>query len=197
MKRGLLVLLLFLLASLSHADQSPFDLKQLKAPDGFHIAVFANVDGPRLLTFTPGGILLVSESGEGKVVALPDPKQTGKAERVVEVLTGLNEPHGIAFFSIDRAASRRPLQDGGFTKTSATSQSSDPCSAEMASQNSLSNTRELGVRQSTDTRKEPVLGTRASLSSHPPRRTKAWHHEADWVAHFPQDLLHIAPGDRG
>jgi glucose/arabinose dehydrogenase len=98
MKRGLLVLLPFLLASLSHADQSRFDLKQLKAPDGFHIAVFANVDGPRMLTFTPGGVLLVSESGEGKVVALPDPKQTGKAERVVEVLTGLNEPHGIAFF---------------------------------------------------------------------------------------------------
>jgi len=98
MKRGLLVLLPFLLASFSHADQSPFDLKQLKAPDGFHIAVFANVDGPRMLTFTPGGVLLVSESGEGKVVALPDPKQTGKAERVVEVLTGLNEPHGIAFF---------------------------------------------------------------------------------------------------
>lgn len=98
MKRGLLVLLPFLLASLNHADQSPFDLKQLKVPDGFHIAVFANVDGPRMLTFTPSGILLVSESGEGKVVALPDPKQTGKAERVVEVLTGLNEPHGIAFF---------------------------------------------------------------------------------------------------
>src|SRR5271156_3430831 len=98
MKRGLLVLLPLLLASLSHADQSPFDLKQLKAPDGFQIAVFANVDGPRMLTFTPGGVLLVSESGEGKVVALPDPKQTGKAERVVEVLRGLNEPHGIAFF---------------------------------------------------------------------------------------------------
>ena len=75
-------------------------------------------------------------------------------------------------------------------------QSSDPCSAELASQNSLSNTRELGVRQSTDTRKGSVLGTRASLSSHPPRRTKAWHHEADWVAHFPQDILHTAPGDR-
>ena len=98
MKRRVLVLLPFLLASLTHAEEAPFDLKQLKAPNGFHIAVFANVNGPRLLTFTPGGILLVSESGQGKVVALPDPKQTGKAEKVVEVLTGLNEPHGIAFF---------------------------------------------------------------------------------------------------
>src|ERR1700687_674805 len=98
MKHGLLALLPLLLGSLSHADQRPFDLKQLKAPDGFHIAVFANVNGPRMLTFTPGGVLMVSESDEGKVVVLPDPNQTGKAERVVEVLTGLNEPHGIAFF---------------------------------------------------------------------------------------------------
>ena len=97
MKRRLLVLLPFL-GLLSHAEKTPFDPKQLRVPDGFHIAVFANVDGPRMLTFTPGGILLVSESGAGKVVALPNPKQTDKAERVVEVLTGLKEPHGIAFF---------------------------------------------------------------------------------------------------
>jgi glucose/arabinose dehydrogenase len=97
MKCGLLVFLPFLLASLTNAEKT-LDLKHLKAPDGFHIAVFAHVDGPRLLTFTPGGVLLVSESGAGKVVALPDPNQTGKAERAAEVLTGLNEPHGIAFF---------------------------------------------------------------------------------------------------
>ena len=68
MKRRLLVLLPFL-GSLTHAEKNLFDLKQLKVPEGFHIAVFANVDGARMLTFTPGGILLVSESGEGKVVA--------------------------------------------------------------------------------------------------------------------------------
>ena len=49
-------------------------------------------------TFTPGGVLLVSESGAGKVVALPDPKHTGKAARTVTVLSGLNEPHGMAFY---------------------------------------------------------------------------------------------------
>ena len=51
-----------------------------------------------MMIFTPGGVLLVSESGEGKVVALPDPKHTGKAERTVTVLNGLNEPHGLAFY---------------------------------------------------------------------------------------------------
>ena len=51
-----------------------------------------------MLIFTPGGVLLVSESGEGKVVALPDPKHTGKADADGDVLNGLNEPHGLAFY---------------------------------------------------------------------------------------------------
>jgi glucose/arabinose dehydrogenase len=84
---------------LAHAEQTPFDLSQLKAPPGFHIAVFAReVDSARMMIFTPGGVLLVSESGEGKVVALPDPKHSGKAERTVTVLHDLNEPHGLAFY---------------------------------------------------------------------------------------------------
>ncbi|MFZ3262894.1 MAG: PQQ-dependent sugar dehydrogenase [Terriglobales bacterium] len=92
-------LLPVLLSLVAHAEKTPFNLKQLKLPDGFHIAVFAdNIDGARMLTFTPGGVLLVSESGEGKVVALPDPRHSGKADRTVDVLSGLNEPHGIAFY---------------------------------------------------------------------------------------------------
>ena len=95
----LLILLSVSLISFAHAEKTRFDLKQLKLPEGFHVAVFAdNVDGARMLTFTPGGVLLASESGEGKVVALPDPRHTGKAERTVDVLSGLNEPHGIAFY---------------------------------------------------------------------------------------------------
>ena len=86
------------LVLLAQAEKTPFDLARLKVPDGFHIAVFAdNIDSARMLTFTPGGVLLVSESGEGKVIALPDPRHTGKADRTVDVLSGLNEPHGIAF----------------------------------------------------------------------------------------------------
>ncbi len=99
-----LALLSFLLVFLVHGDfaraeKTPFDLAQLKAPAGFHITVFAEeVDGARMMVFTPGGMLVASESGEGKVVALPDPKHTGKAARTVTVLKGLNEPHGLAFY---------------------------------------------------------------------------------------------------
>ena len=98
MKRAILLLTL-LSATLVSAQKTTFDLKQLKLPEGFHIAAFAtDVDGARMLTFTPGGVLLASESGENKIVALPDAKHTGKAERAVTVLSGLNEPHGIAFY---------------------------------------------------------------------------------------------------
>ncbi len=98
---SLLPLLLAFLAcaGLAHAEKTPFDLARLKAPPGFHISVFAQeIDGARMLVVSPGGVLLVSESGEGKVVALPDPKHVGKAERTVTVLDGLNEPHGLAFY---------------------------------------------------------------------------------------------------
>jgi glucose/arabinose dehydrogenase len=95
----LLLLLSFFVATLARAEQTPFDLSKLRLPDDFHISVFAdNIDSARMLTYSPGGVLLVSESGEGKVVALPDPSHTGKAARVVNVLSGLNEPHGIAFY---------------------------------------------------------------------------------------------------
>jgi glucose/arabinose dehydrogenase len=103
MRRPSFALLPFLLAFVAHADfvqaeKTRFDLTQLKAPPGFHISVFAELDGPRMLVFTPGGTLLVSESGEGRVVALPDSRRAGKAERTVTVLSGLNEPHGLAFY---------------------------------------------------------------------------------------------------
>ena len=104
MRRPSFGLLPFLLAFLAHADfahaeKARFDLTRLKAPPGFHISVFAeDVDGARMIVFSPGGVLLVSESGEGKVVALPDPKHTGRAEHTVTVLSELNEPHGLAFY---------------------------------------------------------------------------------------------------
>lgn len=50
-----------------------------------------------MMTWTPGGVLLVSETDEGSVVALPDPQKTGKASRAVTVVSDQRRPHGIAF----------------------------------------------------------------------------------------------------
>ena len=49
------------------------------------------------MAFSPGGVLLVTDMSDGTVLAFPDPKHTGHAERMVPVLNGLNAPHGIAF----------------------------------------------------------------------------------------------------
>jgi len=98
MRRLLLPLLLLVPVLAGYAQKTPFNLNQLKPPQGFHLTVFASVDGARMMAFSPGGTLLVSASGEGKVVALPDAKHAGKADRVVTVAEGLREPHGIAFY---------------------------------------------------------------------------------------------------
>ena len=97
MLRRLLTLFTILLAANAWAERQ-LDLNQLKLPNGFHISVFASVDSPRMLVFSPGGALIVSDTDNGKVIALPDPKHTGKSERSVVVLSGLNQPHGLGFY---------------------------------------------------------------------------------------------------
>jgi glucose/arabinose dehydrogenase len=87
----------FVLAS-SVFCQAPLDLHKLKVPEGFHISVFAEEDSPRMMVFTPGGVLLASDSDNGRVVAFPDPRHTGKAQRWVVVLQNLREPHGLGFY---------------------------------------------------------------------------------------------------
>jgi len=84
-----------LFVSCGHTEQ--LDLSRLKVPEGFHIAVFGTAPRARMLAFSPGGVLLVTDMSDGKVLAFPDPKHTGKAERTVTVLDDLNAPHGLAF----------------------------------------------------------------------------------------------------
>jgi glucose/arabinose dehydrogenase len=70
----------------------------LKLPPGFTISVFAkNLGNPRVLALDPAGNLLVSLTHQGKVAALPDRDQKGRAEAVVTVAEGLERPHGLAF----------------------------------------------------------------------------------------------------
>jgi glucose/arabinose dehydrogenase len=95
MRRTLLFVLLF---AGSIQAQKSLDLNKLNLPEGFHISVFAGVDSPRMMVFSPGGVLIVSDADNGKVIALPDPKHMGKAEKSVVLLNGLTEPHGLAFY---------------------------------------------------------------------------------------------------
>jgi glucose/arabinose dehydrogenase len=97
MRRFTPVLLPLVLAACTQAQKADSNVSRLTLPDGFHINVFAEADSARMMVFSPGGVLLVSEPEEDKVVALPDPNHTGKAERAVDVVDKLTEPHGIAF----------------------------------------------------------------------------------------------------
>jgi glucose/arabinose dehydrogenase len=93
--RRLALLLPFVVAALSCSAQ--VDLSRLKLPQGFKINVFATAKGPRMMTWTPGGVLLVSDMESNDVIALPDRNHDGKADETVKVLTGLKLPHGLAF----------------------------------------------------------------------------------------------------
>jgi glucose/arabinose dehydrogenase len=75
----------------------PLEQSRLRVPDGFSISVFAKAPHARMMAFSPGGALLVTSTNDGKVLALPDYKFAGAAEKSVTVLQDLNAPHGIAF----------------------------------------------------------------------------------------------------
>ncbi|MBI2330291.1 hypothetical protein HYU94_02795, partial [Candidatus Daviesbacteria bacterium] len=91
---GLLVVL-FLGAFL--IKNQPGDIKPevlpSTSPKVNNLEIFAqNLGGVRDLEFSSGGTLIASITSDGKIMAL-------KNGEVIEVLTGLNKPHGIAFFN--------------------------------------------------------------------------------------------------
>lgn len=82
-------------------------LQNIKLPSNFKIDIFAsdlgkslNLPGPnkgaRFMEFY-NDVLFVSMPSAGIIVALPDKDKDGKADQTIEVINGLNNPHGIAF----------------------------------------------------------------------------------------------------
>ena len=79
-------------ASLGGGDLS--SPHQLEVPKGWKASAWARPDGARMLAVTPEGNLLVSEPGNGVVLALGGGK-VAETERVI--LGGLESPQGLAF----------------------------------------------------------------------------------------------------
>jgi len=71
---------------------------ELRVPPGARIAVFAaGLEGPRLMTVTPAGDILVSEPGADRIRLLRDDDRDGVAETLITYADDLQRPHGLAF----------------------------------------------------------------------------------------------------
>ena len=70
--------------------------RQVLAPDGWSVSVWARVPAARLAAWTPDGRLLVSRPKEGDVVLLTPAAGTAAPQQQT-LLSGLNQPHGLAF----------------------------------------------------------------------------------------------------
>src|SRR3954453_7590431 len=83
-RRWIPMLLPLLLVACTRAEK--LDVSRLRVPAGFQVDVFAQAPNARMLVFSPGGVLVVTDTEDGKVLAFPDRGNRGKPERTVTVL---------------------------------------------------------------------------------------------------------------
>jgi glucose/arabinose dehydrogenase len=70
----------------------------LKVPEGFEIRIFAkDLPAARVIEFDPAGRILVSQTREGKIAVLEDKNGDGLADVNKTLVSGLKNPHGMAF----------------------------------------------------------------------------------------------------
>ncbi|HVZ23053.1 MAG TPA: hypothetical protein VG871_18395, partial [Vicinamibacterales bacterium] len=76
------------------AASSP--LGSLVLPAGFHAEVFADVENPREMVLGPQGTVFVGSQRAGKVYAVVDRNGDHKADQVMTIASGLQQPNGVA-----------------------------------------------------------------------------------------------------
>ncbi|GMU21882.1 MAG: gluconolaconase [Phycisphaerae bacterium] len=73
-------------------------LDRIRLPEGFRIDAYSShVPGARSMTLGEKGTLFVGTRREGKVYAVLDQDNDGRAERVITLASGLKQPNGVAF----------------------------------------------------------------------------------------------------
>jgi glucose/arabinose dehydrogenase len=97
---------------------------RIQVPPGFHIRIYAEnlASRPRFMAIGPDGHLYLSLMNAGQVVRLPDRNRDGLADGTEVIASGLNLPHGLAFYNgylyvaegdkVERLAGPQP--DGSF-----------------------------------------------------------------------------------
>jgi len=77
-------------------EDNSLDLSQISLPDGFEISLFAGkVEGARSMVLSENGTLFVGTRQAGKVYALQDRDNNGKADQMWTIASGLNSPNGV------------------------------------------------------------------------------------------------------
>jgi glucose/arabinose dehydrogenase len=71
---------------------------KLIAPTGFKVTYYASdVPGVRFMAVGPDGAIYATQPSRGRVVRLPDANHDGVADSTIVVVSGLSQPHGLAF----------------------------------------------------------------------------------------------------
>lgn len=76
-------------------------MSDLRLPEDFHIAVYAQVKNPRAMALGPDGTVYVGSRDEGAVYAIRDRDGDGLAETQWTIATGLAMPVGVAYHDGD------------------------------------------------------------------------------------------------
>ena len=80
------------------ADIGPGGRAELGVPDGYVASVFTEgLNTPRFMAVAPDGTLVVAERGADRVIALPDRDADGLADQTIEIGTGYEGAHSVAF----------------------------------------------------------------------------------------------------
>jgi glucose/arabinose dehydrogenase len=88
---------MFAASVITHSAQTPSPLGQLVLPAGFRADVFAeNVTNARSMALGPQGTVFVGSRTGDKVHAVVDRNGDNKADRVVVIASGLDQPNGVA-----------------------------------------------------------------------------------------------------
>jgi len=96
------LLLSILLAATSLPLLAAPKLDKLVLPKGFHIALYSDqVPNAREMALGTHGTVFVGSRGAGKIYALTDSNGDGVADKVRVLLSGLNDPLGVAFHDGD------------------------------------------------------------------------------------------------
>lgn len=94
-----LLFVLFVTAAQAMAERElQTRLAKVRLPEGLQISVFtADTPGARSMSQSPKGTLYIGTRDQGKVYAVVDTNKDGKADKVLTVVSGLEQPNGVAF----------------------------------------------------------------------------------------------------